>query len=154
MKHLFITVLIAFITISSYSQSNNEVDLFLSAFGMQKDQLVVEFVKPSEENKEAFLKVYNEYETKRKELGKITIGILGEYEKNQETMSDEEADKMMKRIFDLHHNQANLLESYYKKIKKVTNSKVATQFFQVEMFMQTSIRYAIYQSIPFVKTKE
>ena len=47
-----------------------------AAFGMDKKAVVAEFVKPSPAEKDAFWKLYDEYEVKRKELGKQRIELL------------------------------------------------------------------------------
>lgn len=70
-----ITLLMAALTIAivSYSQSaKEEVDLFQAAFGMEKKAVVANFVHPMDFQKDAFWKLYDEYETARKENGKKT----------------------------------------------------------------------------------
>ena len=64
----------------AYTQSNKEeVDLLQAAFGMDKKAVVADFVKPSATQKDAFWKLYDEYETQRKELGKQRIELLKQY---------------------------------------------------------------------------
>ena len=47
-------------------------------------------------------------------------------------------------------NNEKLLKKYYKKVKKVTDAKTATQFIQLEAYLGTAIQYALLESIPFV----
>ncbi len=150
MKNLLITIIIGLTSLMSYSQTENEIDLFQASFGMQKDELVSTFVNPSETEKAPFLKLYNEYEIKRKTLGKETIKLLKLYSEEQKNLTNEQADSFMKSVIDLKSRRDGLLNSYYKKIKKATSAKVAAQFYQVEMFVLTSTRAAIYNKIPFV----
>jgi len=79
MKKLFISLLVTFISISSFSQAKSEVDLMQALYGITKLEIVNAFVKPSEAQKEAFTTLYNEYETKRMELGKVRMELLNEY---------------------------------------------------------------------------
>jgi len=50
-----------------------------AAFGRDKKAVVADFVKPSATQKVAFWKLYDEYETQRKELGKQRIVLLQMY---------------------------------------------------------------------------
>lgn len=153
MRKLFISLLVTFISISSFSQAKSEVDLMQALFGITKLEVVNAFVKPSEAEKEAFTTLYNEYETKRMELGKVRIELLNEYAEKWEGMTSEQADEWMKKVLDASAKRDKLIRTYYKKIKKATNAKVATQFYQIETYILTSIRLAIYENIPFVGEK-
>jgi hypothetical protein len=52
------------------------VDLMQVQYGMDKKAAVEEFVKPSDSQKDAFRKLYDEYETQRKDLDKQRIELL------------------------------------------------------------------------------
>ena len=153
MKKGIISVIVMFFTIGAFAQTSNEVDLIQAAFGIEKMEIVNNFVKPSPEQKDAFLTVYNEYEAKRKELGKTRIDLLNKYAEQWESMTNEQADTWMKDVMVLSVKQDKLINTYYKKVKSVTNAKVATQFYQIEAYILTTIRYSILETIPFVEEK-
>jgi len=149
-KRGIISVIVMLFTMGAFAQTTNEVDLIQAAFGIEKMDIVNNFVKPSAEQKEAFLKVYNEYEVKRKELGKTRIDLLNQYAEQWENMTNEQADAWMKDVMALSIKQDKLIKSYYNKVKSATNAKVATQFYQIEAYILTTIRYSILETIPFV----
>jgi hypothetical protein len=61
MKKLFLITAAIFMVSFSYSQSNkDEITLMQAAFGMDKQSVVAEFVKPSPAEKDAFWKIYDE----------------------------------------------------------------------------------------------
>ena len=153
MKKLFITALIAFFTINAFSQTNHEIELMQKIFGLEKLQIVLAYVNPGEEHTEAFLDLYEEYEEKRMELGKVRIELLNQYAKEWDGMTNEQAEAWMKKVLDASAKRDVLIRKYYAKIKKATNAIVATQFYQVEIFILTSIRLAVYENIPFVGEK-
>lgn len=153
MKKLFIAALMVLFTISSFSQTDNELDLMQRAFGLEKLQMVLAFVNPSDEYRETFIDLYEEYEEQRMELGKERIELLNQYAEKWDGMTNEQADEWMKKVFDLSQKNDKLIRTYFKKIKKNTNAIVATQFFQVETYIITTIRYSIYENIPFVDEK-
>lgn len=134
-----------------FAQSNKEeIDYIQSVFGMEKKAIVNQFVTPDESQKEAFWTLYDEYETKRKELGVERIGLMQEYADKYGTMTNEEADAWMAKVLALQTKTNNLLDSYYKKVKKVTSPIVAIQFYQIESYILTAIRFQILDSMPFL----
>ena len=150
MKKTILAIVFAAVGMVSFAQTQSEVELVQSIFGEEKMKIVTEYVQLSPENKGPFMKLYNEYEEKRKELGVETIALLTEYSEIWEGMSDEQAGNWMKKVLKLNVNRDKLITSYYQKIKKVNGARVATQFHQVEMYILTEVRDAIYKSTPFV----
>ena len=76
MKKYILLVAVSLMTSFIYAQSDKEeIDLMQAAFGMNKKAAVAEFVKVSDTQKDAFWKLYDEYETQRKELGKQRIEL-------------------------------------------------------------------------------
>jgi len=148
------TILIAaalFMATFAWAQSNKEeVDLMQAAFGMEKKQIVTDFVKPSAAQKDAFWKLYDEYETQRKELGKQRITLLKQYADEYLTMTPEQADAWTKGVIELQKKTDGLIVTYYGKVKAISDGLVATQFYQIENFILTAIRAKMLQNIPFV----
>ena len=153
MKKLFTTTLVALFAISSFSQTTSEIELMQKAFAIEKLQIVAAYVNPGDEFREVVIGLYEEYEDQRMELGKERIELLNEYAENWNGMTNEQADEWMKKVLDLNKRNDKLMTKYFKKIKKSSNATIATQFYQVEMYILTTVRYALYESIPFVGEK-
>ena len=136
------------------AQSNKEeIELYQAAFGMDKKAVVAEFVKVDAAQKDAFWKLYDQYETERKELGKKRIDLLSQYADNFNKLTNEFADKWVVDVIDLGKKTDGLLASYYGKVKKATNPVVALQFWQVESYILSVIRFSILDEIPFPEMK-
>jgi hypothetical protein len=150
MKHLlFIAAL--FISSISFAQSNNEeIDLVQSLWGMEKKDIVSQFVKVDPASKDAFWKLYDEYEMERKALGKERIGLLNKYAENYMTLSDEMTNEIISEMVALGAKTDKLAATYYGKIKKAVAIKPAAQFFQIESYINSSLRAAILEEIPFI----
>jgi hypothetical protein len=152
-KHILIIAAL-FLASFAYTQSNKEeIDLFQAAFGMDKKSVVVDFVKPSAAQKDAFWKLYDEYETQRKVLGKERIGLLKQYADQYKTMTSEQADIWTKKVIELQKKTDNLIVTYYGKVKGVSDGIVATQFYQIENYILTAIRGQILENVPFLEKK-
>ena len=151
MKKYILIIAVLFMASFANAQSNKEeMDLMQAAFGLDKKAAVAEFVKPSESQKDAFWKLYDEYETQRKDLGKQRIGLLNQYADQYETMTSEQADAWTKKVIDLQGKTDKLIITYYGKVRKISDGVVATQFYQIENFILTGIRAEILENVPFL----
>ncbi|HEY9114690.1 MAG TPA: hypothetical protein VIN10_08305 [Bacteroidales bacterium] len=151
MKNYILIAAALFMASFSFSQSTEEINLIQSIFGVEKQEVVADFVQPSDTEKDAFWKLYDEYETERKELGKQRIALLEEYAAEYMTMTSEQADAWTKKAIELQKNTDALIVTYYGKIKKATDGILATQFYQIENYILTYIRMHILQEVPFVE---
>lgn len=131
------------------AQSNKEeTEFYQSIFGMEKKAAIADFLKI--ENDNPFWALYDAYETERKELGKKRLAALTQYAEDYDKLNDEKCDELIATIISLRKGNDKLTDSYYKKIKKASGSKVAAQFFQLEAYFSSQIRAAIMQEIPYI----
>ena len=151
MKKTLLTTLMVALTLVAFSQSNKEeVDLVQSVFGMEKKAMAAEFIKLEGAPKDAFWLAYDEYETKRKELGKKRIGLLEKYVNGYSNMDDAGMDQITKDIISLQGDTDKLIVTYYNKIKKGSGVKAAAQFYQFENYILSKIRAEIMENIPLI----
>ena len=127
--------------------AQEEVDLIQAAFGMDKKVMITEFLQITPDN--PFWGVYDSYEAERKELGKERIALLSNYANNYMNLSDADVDIYMKDIMKLKKSNDKLIDSYYEKVKKVSGSMVAAQFYEFENYILAVLRVDILESIPF-----
>lgn len=131
------------------AQSNKEeVEFIQSIFGMEKKAAVAGFLNlpPSD----PFWALYDEYETQRKALGAERIKAIEEYARIYGSMQDADFDKVVSSMNSLKSRNDKLINTYYKKIKKSSGSKVAAQFYQIEEYILSEIRASIMGGIPFI----
>jgi hypothetical protein len=152
MKKYILIIAALFLASLAYTQSNKEeIDLVQAAFGKDKKAIVADFVQLSVTQKDAFWKIYDEYETKRKDLGKERIELLKQYADQYLTMTSVQADTWTKKVMELQTRTDKLLATYYEKVKGVSDGVVATQFYQIENYILATIRMSILQAVPFLK---
>jgi hypothetical protein len=145
---LLLTALFIAASFVNAQSSKEEIDLMQASFGMEKKAMVAEFVQVDPAQKDAFWKVYDEYETARKSLGQERIKLLDQYVEGYTKFTNESADAWTKKVIDLGKKTDDLIITYYNKIKKVTNPVVALQFYQVEGYILSGIRVSLLESLP------
>jgi hypothetical protein len=147
--YLVLTILLTSISFGQ-SSMKEDVDIIQSIFGKEKKELINQYMNIATEHSTEFWKIYDEYETERKDLGQTKIKIVNEYASNYETLSNEKADELVKATLKNNMEYEKLNEKYYAKMKKVIGSIQAAKFIQVEGFVQNSVKSAILNSIPFI----
>jgi hypothetical protein len=155
MKKITILIAVMMITVFSFAQSNKEeVDMFQAAAGMQKKEAVAYFVHPTDTQKDAFWKLYDEYEVTRKLNGVKRMQLLDQYAAQYNTMTDAQAETFLKEVTALQSATDKLIVTYSSKIKKATSPTVALQFYQIENYILAVIRAEVLDAVPFVNTKK
>lgn len=151
MKKVLLMMAVMSLSVAGMAQSNTEdMDFIQSIFGMEKKALVAEFIQVDGAEGDAFWALYDEYETKRKELGKLRIELLEVYAETYDSMDDVMAEAILKDMIMLQTNTDKLISSYAKKIKKKVNVKTAAQFYQIEGYVVSKIRSEILENIPVI----
>lgn len=150
MKKL-VTLIALCVSFSTFAQSNKEdVDFVQSIYGKEKKTIMAEFITLEGAQKDAFWKLYDEYETKRKELGKKRVALLEKYAEGYLTLDDAGASQIVKETIALSAETDKLLATYHKKMEKAAGAKAAAQFYQLEAYLLSAIRASILESIPFI----
>jgi hypothetical protein len=155
MKRLFIypAVFIVLLFTSSFvvAQSNKEdVDIIQSAFGKEKKEMVRDYMQLSGKDSTAFWKLYDEYEDKRKAIGRERINLLEQYANDSKNLDDAKADKLANAILANETKYNNLFQHYFKKFSGVLGAKNAAKFLQLEMYVQTAVRAQLMREIPLI----
>lgn len=139
------------VAIAGMAQSSDEdVAIVQEIFGMEKMAVVAEFVQLEGDQKNVFWELYEEYETKRRGLGKDRLELLEVYSETYESMDDATTEAILKDMIALQSSTDNLISSYAKKIKKKVNVRTAAQFYQIEGYILSKIRSEILENIPVI----
>ena len=111
---------------------------------------MAEFIQLEGAQKDAFWTIYDEYETKRKELGQKRVALLEKYANEYMNITDAETSQLVKETASLGAQTDKLIVTYHKKLEKAAGAKAAAQFYQIEVYFLSAIRTAIFESIPFI----
>ena len=136
---------------SSLAQSNKEdIDLIQAAYGKDKKTLVSYYMNIKAKDSVAFWKVYDEYEGKRKALGRERIQLIQKYADQYSSLTDAQASQLANASFanDAKYNTLN--QTYFTRFSTVIGGKNAAKLFQLETYLQNAVRGAIMDHIPFI----
>jgi len=137
--------------VTTNAQSNEEgIDMIQALFGMDKKEMYTSIIKVQGPVADNFWALYDEYEAKRKDLGKNRIKLLQQYVDNYDTHSQQQLDQMMNDHIKQKSSLDKLINQYYKKIRSSAGSKAAAQFLQLENYILAATRLDIMDNVPFI----
>jgi hypothetical protein len=100
--------------------------------------------------KETFWNIYAEYDRQRSKLIDATTILLSDYITNYDTVTNEQATKMMDEAATLQEKQVKLRRKYADQIGQKLGGRVGARFFQIDDYLSTGIRLEVLSRIPFV----
>lgn len=149
MKKLSLLLAAVVISVGVFAQAN-EIEMFQSMYKIEKKAMLMDFMTLNEEDAKVFWPIYEAYEAERAELGSRRIELIQKYAEQYETLTDEQADELMKESFAIRKKEESLQGKYYKKVKKEMTALRAAQFIQFERFVKTSIDNKLNSQLPLV----
>ena len=127
--------------------TQDELQLMQSLYGMEKRDIVSEFIELNDSQEQEFWLLYDEYEEKRKDIGKERFRLLTSYVDDYGEVKPQDADNFMKQAIPLRIKSDKLVDNYYNKIKSRTDPIVAMQFYQIENYLADVIRMELLEEI-------
>ncbi len=152
MKKVFLVIAgLAFLLgTKAQSTTSNDLEIIQSVFGKSKKQLVETYMGLNSEAAAKFWPVYDDYETKRRELVRDRLQTLTQYVDNYLSLTDDVAASIAKQTFKNEKNIIKLHKKYYCKMKKAIGALNATKFMQMELYIQKSVELDVMDDIPFI----
>jgi hypothetical protein len=127
------------------------IELLRSDLKTGRKAVITEAMEFTEKEAEAFWPIYNDYEHERAKQGDAYLQLLKDYAANYDTMTEETAEKLVKRMFTWNSDNAGLLQKYHKKFAKAITAKRAARFVQVENRVNQLVMLQLSSEIPLVK---
>jgi len=150
MKKCLLMLFVLFTGLCTMAQTNDELAMVRQVFGQEKKEIVKQFLDLSAADSTKFWPLYDEYSAKRKSLSDDRIAILKDYASQYEGITNEQAKKLGDRYFKNESDILKLQHNFYNKMSKSVSALKATQFMQTESYLQTQLRAAIQDEIPFI----
>ncbi len=99
-----------------------------------------------------FWPIFQQYDAELTTIGDGRMKLIVDYARNYENLTNEQADALMSKAFDLEAQRAILKKKYFDKMKAQLSATEAAKFFLVENQIQHIIDLQISASLPVVQT--
>ncbi len=139
----------------AFAQADDNLELFMKM--MRKDikavkkELINEAGAVPADKADAFWKSYDEYQAKGKEIFDRQLKNLKSYGVNFGGMTDDKAEELVGNSLQLRKDRISLLESYYKKWKKIVGPINAAKVVQCEYAVGAIVDAELASEIPLIQ---
>jgi len=118
---------------SDKEQNTKAYVLLLSSDVDSKREAIVKVIlQLSDADSAKFWPIYKEYETERAKLDSAEAGLIQEYAKDYQTITDAKADELLTKSFKIDAQRVELKKKYFSKVKSATSAATAAKFIEVE----------------------
>jgi hypothetical protein len=139
---------------SSSSKQNLDEDIKLLRKNVraEKSRVMLNALGLSADQTQKFLPIYKEYEGQLGKLNDLRQANIQEYANNYTNLTDTKADELVNQAFSYYKKRADLLASYYDKVRAALGTGTAARFVQVEAMLLNLIDLQIQSNMPLVWT--
>ncbi len=143
-------VAFAFILVASALPAQSEVDLIRQIWGQEKKELINQYLELSDQEAEAFWPLYESFMEEKAELVNARVAQIQDYGNNLTTMTSDKAKQITTAVLANDIKYLKLQQKYYKKMSKAITPLRASEYLQVERYLDTAIRSEVQEAIPFI----
>jgi hypothetical protein len=143
-----LTFIVAFTTV--VAAQNTEFEYIKTQFKADKKTLLMNYVKLSDADAAIFWPIYNAYEAERGTLADKRFSNIKMYAEQYSTITNEQADEMIKGYFENNGKEVSIEKKYYGQIKKALGAKTAASWLQFEEYLDAAVKFHVLHNVPFI----
>jgi hypothetical protein len=133
------------------AQASSEVAVTRAQIQADRQAIVADNMKLTEEQSQAFWPVYREYRAEMALVGDRLFKVISDYATSYETLTDPQASALVKEFLTLQRDSVKVREKYASRFEKVLPAKGVMRFFQIENKLDAIIMIDVVASIPLAK---
>ena len=127
------------------------IDILKTDVKTQKSTIIRVNMNLNKAEGDKFWPVYENYERELDKINDERIEIIRYFARNYNQLTNEESEEIAKNAFKWREKRIKLKKKYYKNFKKVSSSKTATKFFQLENQVSLLFDLQIASKLPLIK---
>ena len=118
----------------------------------QRNDIISAIMQFSDSDAAKFWPIFKQYDAELTKIGDGRTQLIVDYARNYDSLTNEEADRLMSKAFELEAQRATLKKKYFDKMKMKLSATQAAKFFLVENQIQHIVDLQISASLPVVQT--
>jgi Spy/CpxP family protein refolding chaperone len=130
---------------------DKNVELLRKDVRSQKKQIVAANLSLTDKEAEQFWPLFEQYTDELMKINDKKYAAVKQYAQNYDTLTDDQAQDLMKQALEVDQSVAELRLSYIPKFNKVVSGKKTAQFFQIERRLVLVIDLQLASGIPLVE---
>ena len=155
MKRLTIVLALLFCGIL-FSQAEHfetgYIDLLKKDIQAEAKKLVDENMELTEDQAKVFWPIYDNYNAALLELSNERLNVIADYMLDYYDLSDEKAESLLKRVFEIDQKKLNIQKEYFDKFNAVLPATLVGKFYQIDNYIDLLISLQRSETIPLIQT--
>ena len=119
-----------------------------------KKQLIARNLTLTDSEATKFWQVYQQYSAEAERINDTRTAIIKEYSEEYGTLTDDQADNLIRRWLDTDIEQTKLRQQYVAIFRKVLSGKKAATFFQLDRRISTMIDVQLTSQLPLAQSQD
>ena len=145
-----ILLLLAALPVRSQEKADS-MEALRDAIQADKKAYISEYLQLTDAEGKEFWPYYNSYQFDLQKVNERLIKLINDYAKTYQSMSDQDAIKMVDAYLAIERDQLKLKELYFRTLRKTLPVKKVTRYMQLENKINALVRFELAKKIPLVK---
>jgi hypothetical protein len=128
------------------------VTLLRADIKAERKDIINAIMQFSDTDAAKFWPIFRQYDAELTTIGDSRMQLIVDYARNYENLTNEQADALMSKAFELEAQRAALKKKYFDKMKTTLSATQAAKFFLVENQIQHIVDLQISAGLPVVQT--
>lgn len=155
MRKLVLVIVVAVISLTSINGqvSDQEADLMKSILKSEMKVYFAQNISLKTDQNKLFWEIYESFEDELKPIVNARLSLLKDIMDNDAELPEEKIDKMINEAISLQKKRIMVRSKYYKMYKKKMGMNIASQFYQLDVYINNLMAVALNEGTPFVTPK-
>jgi hypothetical protein len=130
--------------------SDDDIKLIRQDIQSTKEGIIKDTMQFNETEAAAFWPVYKEYAAEQHTIADKRFGVIMDYAQHVDTMTNEDAERMTQKMFQVEDETQALRKKYYPKFQAALGAKRAAKFYQVDNRLTMILNVQLASEIPLI----
>ena len=136
---------------SSGSGGGGDIELSRAQIQAERQAIINRAMELTDSESTVFWPLYREFRTKMAAVTDRQVAVIKQYAATYNSMTDDQADKLMSNYMDFQKDKLNLEKDYVKTFKKILPTRKVARYFQLEHKLDAVIDYDLARAIPLLQ---
>lgn len=133
-----------------FADAEPAIAMLRNEVGKDRREIVKANMLLTESEAATFWPLYGKYRAEVHELGDRRLRVISDFAANQNSMSEDQAEKLTKEALSIEEDRASLKEDYVKKMSKVLSARTVARFFQIDGKLDAVVDAELAARIPLI----
>lgn len=154
MNRIIPAIFVLFATLPATLFAQSDQELTREAVQANKKLIVGTNMALSDEEKEVFWPIYEDYQKVLSGLNERTVALISDYAANYDNLTDSKARELLKEWLAIQKDELELQEDFSEKFANALPAQKVIRYYQIENKLRSIIDYELVDKIPLAKTPE